>query len=73
MLARFDRDMEALAAAELLIESANAPSITVAERAGYTREGMRRSAYLKQGRRADTLVYSMLPSDAHHRTGVRRG
>jgi RimJ/RimL family protein N-acetyltransferase len=48
---------------ELMIESANAPSVRVAERCGYVREGERRSTYLKQGRRVDTLIYSKLPSD----------
>ena len=48
---------------ELMIESANAPSVRVAEHCGYVYEGERRSTYLKQGRRVDTLVYSKLPSD----------
>jgi RimJ/RimL family protein N-acetyltransferase len=47
----------------LHIDVANAASIRVAERAGYTREGVMRSAHVKQGRRADTLLYSLLPSD----------
>lgn len=47
----------------LLIESGNAPSVRVAERCGYVREGELRSTYLKQGRRVDTLVYSKLPTD----------
>ncbi len=48
---------------ELIIESANAPSVKVAERCGYVLEGERRSTYLKQGRRVDARIYSRLPSD----------
>jgi RimJ/RimL family protein N-acetyltransferase len=47
----------------LHIEVANAPSLRVAERAGYTREGVMRSAYVKQDRRADTVLFSLLPRD----------
>jgi RimJ/RimL family protein N-acetyltransferase len=47
----------------LHVEVANAPSLRVAERAGYTREGVMRSAYVKQGRRADTVLFSLLQSD----------
>jgi RimJ/RimL family protein N-acetyltransferase len=47
----------------LHIDVANTASIRVAERGGYTREGVMRSAHVKQGRRADTLLYSLLPSD----------
>ena len=53
-----------LARVQLLISSDNAPSIRVAERCGYTHEGMFRSLYLKPGRRADMAVYSRLPGDS---------
>ena len=54
----------------LHVEVANAASLRVAERAGYTREGVMRSAHVKQGRRADTVLFSLLPSD---RAGLRMG
>jgi RimJ/RimL family protein N-acetyltransferase len=47
----------------LHVDVANAASIRVAERGGYTREGVMRSAHVKQGRRADTVLFSLLPSD----------
>jgi RimJ/RimL family protein N-acetyltransferase len=45
---------------ELLIDVANPGSQVVAQRCGYTREGVLRWTYLKPGLRADTVVYSML-------------
>jgi RimJ/RimL family protein N-acetyltransferase len=48
---------------ELLISVDNVASKHVAERCGYSREGVLRSAYFKQGRRADTELWSRLPSD----------
>jgi RimJ/RimL family protein N-acetyltransferase len=48
---------------ELVINVDNAASERVAERCGYTREGVLRSTHLKGGRRSDTAVYSRLPSD----------
>jgi RimJ/RimL family protein N-acetyltransferase len=48
---------------ELLIGSENAPSKRVAERCGYTREGLLRSVYLKRGIREDTELWSRLASD----------
>lgn len=49
--------------ATLLIDVDNIASQRVAERCGYTREGVLRSTYLKGDRRSDTAVYSRLPSD----------
>jgi RimJ/RimL family protein N-acetyltransferase len=49
---------------QLLIGSDNTPSLRVAERCGYLREGVFRSYYLKPGRRIDTVVYSCLPGDS---------
>ena len=49
--------------AYLLIDVDNAASSKVAERAGYRLEGVMRSAYLKQGRRGDTQLWSRLPDD----------
>ncbi len=48
---------------ELLISVDNVASKKVAERCGYVREGVFRSAYLKQGRREDTEIWSRLPTD----------
>jgi RimJ/RimL family protein N-acetyltransferase len=48
---------------QLDIDPGNAPSLRVAERCGYVREGLLRSTHLKQGRRVDTVVWSRLPSD----------
>ena len=45
---------------ELLIDVENRASEVVAQRCGYTREGVLRWTYLKPGVRSDTSVYSML-------------
>ena len=47
----------------LLIDAENLASLRVAERCGYTHEGVMRSVYLKPGRRIDQAVWSRLPSD----------
>lgn len=49
---------------ELLISVDNAASKKVADRCGYVREGVLRSAYFKQGRREDTEIWSRLATDA---------
>jgi RimJ/RimL family protein N-acetyltransferase len=48
---------------ELRIDVENIPSVRVAERLGYVREGVLRSVHLKQGLRIDQAVYSLLPAD----------
>ena len=48
---------------ELVVEPANAASIRVAEAAGFTREGVLRQRLTLRGRRADVVMYSMLPTD----------
>jgi RimJ/RimL family protein N-acetyltransferase len=48
---------------ELLISVNNPASRRVAERCGYQLEGVLRSVYFKQGERADTELWSKLPSD----------
>lgn len=48
---------------ELRIEVENEPSIRVAERADYVREGVLRSVHFKQGQRADIAIYSRLATD----------
>ena len=55
---------------ELRMDADNHASIAVAERSGYVYEGTLRSAYFKEGRRSDTIVYSRLPEDAD--VGPRR-
>ena len=54
-----------LARLELRIDVTNAPSLRVAEKVGYVREGVLRSVHLKQDIRIDTAIYSLLPSDAN--------
>jgi RimJ/RimL family protein N-acetyltransferase len=49
---------------QLLIDAENEPSLRVAKRCGYVREGVTRSLYVKPGRRADMVVYSRLPGDS---------
>ena len=64
----FARGLERL---ELRIAADNEASRRVAERCGYLCEGRLRSMYFKEGRRADVLVYSRLPSDARRANGDR--
>ncbi len=47
----------------LLIDVENPASEAVARRCGYVREGVMRSAHLKQGIRVDVAIWSKLPSD----------
>lgn len=49
--------------AYLIIDVENTASKRVAERAGYTLEGVMRSTAFKQGRRSDVELWSRLPSD----------
>ena len=49
--------------AYLFIDVENAPSLRVAQRAGYVREGLLRSVHLKQDLRGDAELWSRLPSD----------
>ena len=48
---------------QIRVDPDNAASQRVAEKAGYQREGLMRSALIVRGRRADVLVYSRLPGD----------
>jgi RimJ/RimL family protein N-acetyltransferase len=48
---------------ELMISVENHASKVVAERAGYVREGVLRSLYVKEGLREDHELWSRLPSD----------
>lgn len=54
----------ALARIQLRVDPANFASVALAERAGFVFEGVERSsAAYPDGRRIDSLVYSLLPSD----------
>jgi RimJ/RimL family protein N-acetyltransferase len=57
---------------ELLIGVGNEASKRVAARCGYTREGVLRSLYFKQGRHEDTEIWSRLASDPEP-SGWRKG
>jgi RimJ/RimL family protein N-acetyltransferase len=48
---------------ELWIEPENTPSLAVAERVGYAREGVLRSFMVVGGERRDMLMYSLLPGE----------
>ena len=54
---------------ELQIDVANPASERVAARAGYSLEGVRRSLYFKEGRRADSGIWSRLRDDLPVRLG----
>jgi RimJ/RimL family protein N-acetyltransferase len=64
LLTRWGFDELGLARIELLIDVENAGSARVAERVGYTLEGVLRSKHFKAGRRTDLAVWSRLPGDA---------
>ena len=59
-----------LARLEAWIDLANATSKRVAERAGFTFEGVRRSVHVKEELRADMAVYSVLPGELREPTAV---
>ena len=52
-----------LARLELIADLDNAPSQAVAERCGFTREGVLRSYEERKGRRFDVVLFSLLPHD----------
>ena len=62
LVSRWAFDELRLARIEAWIDVENAASQRVAERAGYTREGVRRSTHFKEGNRVDMAVYSLLPA-----------
>jgi RimJ/RimL family protein N-acetyltransferase len=63
LLTRWGFDELGLERLELRIDVANGASERVAERAGYRREGVLRNLHVKEGRRADTGVWSRLSTD----------
>jgi len=71
LLTRWAFEERGILRAYLIIDVENPASKTVAERAGYTLEGVLRSTYLKQGRRSDTELWSRLPSDPAPNTRSR--
>jgi RimJ/RimL family protein N-acetyltransferase len=68
LLSRWGFDELGLARIELRAELENPASVRVAERCGYTREGVLRSVHLKDGRRGNMALFSLLATDA----GLRR-
>jgi RimJ/RimL family protein N-acetyltransferase len=66
---------EALSAArvQLVAEPENEPSLRVAEKAGFTREGVLRSYMEFNGRRRDGVMYSLLRQDPRPQTLRRSG
>jgi RimJ/RimL family protein N-acetyltransferase len=62
-LTRYALDDLRLQRVTLHIGADNPASERVAERNGYTREGLLRSAYVKPGVRSDTSIWSKLASD----------
>ena len=48
---------------QLVIVPANAPSRRIAEKCGFTLEGIARGAFFNDGRSQDVLLFSLLRSD----------
>ena len=63
LLTRWGLDVLELCRIELMIDVENGGSARVAERAGYTLEGVLRSKHVKKGLRADVGVWSRLRID----------
>ena len=63
LLTRWGFDELGLERIELRIDTENAPSARVAERAGYHLDGVLRSKHFKEGLRTDLGVWSRLRSD----------
>jgi RimJ/RimL family protein N-acetyltransferase len=63
LVSRWSFDQLGLRRIEAWIDPENEASLRVAERVGYTREGLRRSTLFKEGRRVDMAIYSLLPGE----------
>jgi RimJ/RimL family protein N-acetyltransferase len=63
LLAQWSFDELGLGRVEIKAEPANVASHRVAERAGFTREGLLRSHALIKDRRRDMVVFSLLPGE----------
>jgi RimJ/RimL family protein N-acetyltransferase len=65
LISRWAIDFVGVQRVQLRADVLNAPSLRVAEKAGFTREGVLRSAAFnqRQNRRIDYVVYSLLPGE----------
>jgi RimJ/RimL family protein N-acetyltransferase len=63
LLARWAIEGLGLERVELLANPANEPSQRLAERAGFTREGLLRRYRTRHGEREDLIMFSLLPED----------
>lgn len=63
LLARHALEEAGLERIEILTAAGNAPSQRVAEKAGFTREGLLRSYTENKGRRDDMVIWSLLPGE----------
>jgi RimJ/RimL family protein N-acetyltransferase len=63
LLCRYVFDELGVERVELWIEPANHPSMRVADRSGFRREGLLRSFMSVGGERRDMLMYSLLPGE----------
>lgn len=72
LLTRWAAREHGLARLQLIVEPANTPSIRVAEKAGFRREGLLRSYLELKGTRRDVYLYALLPEDSesHARAGA---
>jgi RimJ/RimL family protein N-acetyltransferase len=64
LISRWALDRLAPARLQLFTDVENDVSMRVAERAGFTREGMLRNWYDLRGERRDAVMFSLLPGDA---------
>ncbi len=63
LVSRWAFDALGIERMELMTDPANVASQGVAERAGYTREGLLRAYRVYRGARADLVMFSLLPGD----------
>lgn len=63
LLAAFAFDALGIARLEVLVRPENEPSMAVAERVGFTREGTLRSYFEGRGERHDAVMLSLLPGE----------
>jgi [ribosomal protein S5]-alanine N-acetyltransferase len=71
LLATWGFDELGFGRVEIKTEPGNAASQSVAQSAGFTREGLLRSHALIKGRRRDMVVFSLLPGDLSQPGGRR--
>jgi RimJ/RimL family protein N-acetyltransferase len=63
LLSRWAFEDVGLMRLEAWIDLSNAPSLKAVERLGFALEGVRRSVHVKEDKRADMAVYSLLPGE----------